>query len=152
MIHQNVQKLINDYQEILDRDPLDQMEDTQSILTRFAQQLAAEIGEIVVASPYMEGTRMYFDEKIARYEIKKSLGLVEWTKESVLYAMVPIRGHALTISESMGLKMDGTDTAQKMTQWLATTVALSTWWVVPGVKFDCVPMVHHASTSTPVQQ
>ncbi len=67
MIHQNVQKLINDYQAILDRDPLDQMEDTQSILTRFAQLVAAEIGEIVVASPYMEGTRMYFDEKIARY-------------------------------------------------------------------------------------
>ena len=49
MIHQNVQKLINDYQTILDRDPLDQMEDTQSILVRFAQQLAAEMGEIVVA-------------------------------------------------------------------------------------------------------
>ena len=77
MIHQNVQKLINDYQAILDRDPMDQMEDTQSILACFAQQLAAEIGEIVVASPYMEGTRMYFDEKIARYEIKKSVGLVE---------------------------------------------------------------------------
>jgi ATP phosphoribosyltransferase len=56
---------------------MDQMEDTQSILTRFAQLVAAEIGEIVVASPYMEGTRMYFDEKIARYEIKKSVGLVE---------------------------------------------------------------------------
>ena len=77
MMHKNVQKLINDYQAILDRDPLDQMEDTQSILTRFAQLVAAEIGEIVVASPYMEGTRMYFDEKIARYEIKKSVGLVE---------------------------------------------------------------------------
>ena len=77
MIHQNVQKLINDYQAILDRDPLDQMEDTQSILTRFAQLVAAEIGEIVVASPYMEGTRMYFDENIDRYEIKKSVGLVE---------------------------------------------------------------------------
>jgi ATP phosphoribosyltransferase len=77
MIHQNVQKLINDYQEILDRDPLDQMEDTQSILTRFTQALATELGEIVIASPYMEGTRMYFDEKIARYEIKKSVGLVE---------------------------------------------------------------------------
>ena len=75
MIHRNIQKLINDYQEILDQDPLDQMEDTQSILTRFAQQLAAEIGEIVVASPYMEGTRMYFDEKIARYEIKQSVGI-----------------------------------------------------------------------------
>jgi ATP phosphoribosyltransferase len=77
MIHQNIQKLINDYQEILDRDPMDQSEDTQSILARFAQQLAAELGEIVVASPYMEGTRMYFDEKIARYEIKKSVGLAE---------------------------------------------------------------------------
>ena len=75
MIHRNVQKLINDYQEILDRDPLDQMEDTQSILTRFAQQLAAEIGEIVVASPFNEGVRMYFDEKIARYEIKQSVGI-----------------------------------------------------------------------------
>ena len=77
MMHTNIQKLINDYQAILDRDPLDQMEDTQSILARFAQQLAAEIGEIVVASPFMEGTRMYFDEKIARYEIKKSVGLVD---------------------------------------------------------------------------
>ena len=77
MMHKNVQKLINDYQEILDRDPLDQMEDTQSILTRFSQALAIELGEIVVASPYMEGTRMYFDEKIARYEIKNAVGLVD---------------------------------------------------------------------------
>jgi hypothetical protein len=77
MMHKNIQKLINDYQTILDRDPLDQMEDTQSILARFAQQLAAELGEIVVASPFNEGTRMYFDEKIARYEIKKSVGLVD---------------------------------------------------------------------------
>ena len=77
MMHTNIQKLINDYRAILDRDPLDQMEDTQSILTRFSQQLAAEIGEIVVASPFNEGTRMYFDEKIARYEIKKSVGLVD---------------------------------------------------------------------------
>jgi hypothetical protein len=77
MMHKNIQKLINDYQEILDRDPMDQSEDTQSILARFAQQLAAELGEIVVQSPYMEGTRMYFDEKIARYEIKKSVGLAE---------------------------------------------------------------------------
>ena len=75
MIHRNIQKLINDYQEILDRDPLDQMEDTQTILTRFAQQLATEIGEIVVASRYNGGVRMYFDEKIARYEIKTSVGI-----------------------------------------------------------------------------
>jgi hypothetical protein len=77
MMHTNIQKLVNDYQAILDRDPLDQMEDTQSILARFAQQLATEIGEIVVASPYNEGVHMYFDEKIARYEIKKSVGLVD---------------------------------------------------------------------------
>ena len=77
MMHKNIQKLINDYQTILDRDPLDQMEDTQSILTRFTQALATELGEIVVASPYMEGTRMYFDEKIARYEIKNAVGMIE---------------------------------------------------------------------------
>ncbi len=77
MINVKIQKLIEDYTVILDRDPLDQMEDTQSILTRFAQQLATELGEIVVASPFNEGTRMYFDEKIARYEIKKSVGLVD---------------------------------------------------------------------------
>jgi len=75
-MHQNIQKLINDYQAILDRDPLDQMEDTQSILTRFTEALAVELGEIVVASPYNEGVLMYFDEKIARYEIKKAVGLL----------------------------------------------------------------------------
>jgi predicted DNA-binding protein (UPF0278 family) len=73
----NIQKLINTYAEILDRDPLDQMEDTETILRRFTQSLATELGEIVVASPFNEGTRMYFDEKIARYEIKKSVGLVD---------------------------------------------------------------------------
>jgi hypothetical protein len=75
MMHQNIQKLINDYQEILDRNPLDQSEDTQSILARFAQSLATELGEIVVADPVKDGVRMYFDEKIARYVIKKSVGL-----------------------------------------------------------------------------
>ena len=77
MMHQNVEKLINDFATILDRDPLDQMEDTQSILRKFTHLLVQELGEIVVASPYMEGVRMYFDEKIARYEIKKSVGIVE---------------------------------------------------------------------------
>ena len=77
MMHTKIQKLVNDYQEILDRDPMDQMEDTQSILARFDQQLDTEIGEIVVASPFNEGVRMYFDEKIARYEIKQSVGLAE---------------------------------------------------------------------------
>ena len=77
MMHPNVETLITKFAEILDRDPMDQMEDTQSILRKFTQALAAELGEIVVASPFNEGTRMYFDEKIARYEIKKSVGLVE---------------------------------------------------------------------------
>ena len=76
-MHKNVEKLINTYTEILDRDPLDQMEDTPSILRQFTQALAAELGEIVVASPFNEGTRMYFDEKIARYELKKAVGIVE---------------------------------------------------------------------------
>lgn len=74
-MHKNVEKLINDFTVILDRDPMDQSEDTQTILRKFTQALAAELGEIVVASPYMEGTRMYFDEKIARYEIKQAVGL-----------------------------------------------------------------------------
>jgi hypothetical protein len=71
----NVENLINKYAEILDRNPLDQMEDTQSILTKFTQALATELGDIVVADPVKDGVRMYFDEKIARYVIKKSVGL-----------------------------------------------------------------------------
>ena len=74
-MNEQIQKLIDSTVEVLDRDPLSQSEDTYSILLKFTQALATEIGEIVVASPYMEGTRMYFDEKIARYEIKKSVGL-----------------------------------------------------------------------------
>jgi hypothetical protein len=75
MVHANIEKLINDFAVILDRDPMDQMEDTQAILTRFTQALATELGEIVVADPEKTGIRMYFDEKIARYVIKKSVGL-----------------------------------------------------------------------------
>jgi hypothetical protein len=75
MVHANIEKLINDFAVILDRDPMDQMEDTQSILLRFTQSLATELGEILVKSPYNEGTLMYFDEKIARYEVKKAVGL-----------------------------------------------------------------------------
>jgi hypothetical protein len=74
-MHKNVENLINDFTVILDRDPMDQSEDTQTILRKFTQALAAELGEIVVASPFNEGTRMYFDEKIARYEIKQAVGL-----------------------------------------------------------------------------
>ena len=76
-MNEQIEKLINTTVEILDRDPLSQSEDTYSILLKFTQALATEIGEIVVASPYNEGVRMYFDEKIARYEVKKSVGLVE---------------------------------------------------------------------------
>jgi hypothetical protein len=75
MLATNVQKLIEDYTQILNRNPLDQMEDTQSILLRFTQALATELGEVLVQSPYNEGVRMYFDEKIARYEVKKAVGL-----------------------------------------------------------------------------
>ncbi len=74
-MNEQIQKLIDSTVEVLDRDPLSQSEDTYSILLKFTQALATEIGEIVVASPYNEGVRMYFDEKIARYEIKKSVGL-----------------------------------------------------------------------------
>lgn len=75
MIQANIQKLIETYTEILDRDPLDQSQDTQSILTEFTQALATELGEIVVQDPIKDGVRMYFDEKIARYVIKRSVGL-----------------------------------------------------------------------------
>ncbi len=70
-----IEKIMNDTVQILDRDPLSQSEDTYSILLKFTQALATELGEIVVQSPYNEGVRMYFDEVIARYEIKKSVGL-----------------------------------------------------------------------------
>jgi hypothetical protein len=46
MINSNIEKLINDYQVILDRDPLDQSEDTYSILLKFTQALASELGKI----------------------------------------------------------------------------------------------------------
>jgi len=75
MINPNVEKLIADFANILDKDPMDQSEDTQAILLRFAQSLGTELGEILVKSPYNEGTLMYFDEKIARYEVKKAVGL-----------------------------------------------------------------------------
>jgi predicted DNA-binding protein (UPF0278 family) len=75
MINSTVENLIEKYAEILDRSPLDQMEDTHSILLKFTQALATELGEIVVADPEKTGIRMYFDEKIARHVIKKSVGL-----------------------------------------------------------------------------
>jgi hypothetical protein len=74
-MNEQIEKLINDTVEILDRDPLSQSEDTYSILLKFTQALATELGEIVVADPVKTGIRMYFDEKVARYVIKKSVGL-----------------------------------------------------------------------------
>lgn len=74
-MNEQIEKLINSTVEILDRDPLSQSEDTYSILRKFTQALATEIGEIVVQDPVKDGVRMYFDEKIARYVIKKSVGL-----------------------------------------------------------------------------
>ena len=48
MINSKIQKLIEDYTAILDRDPLDQMEDTQTILTRFTQDLVEEFKQALV--------------------------------------------------------------------------------------------------------
>jgi hypothetical protein len=48
MMNTNVEQLIETYAEILDRDPLSQMEDTQSILKRFVQALAVELDREVV--------------------------------------------------------------------------------------------------------
>jgi hypothetical protein len=70
-----IEKLINDTVQVLDRDPLSQSEDTYSILLKFTQSIATELGEIVVQDPVKTGIRMYFDEKVARYVIKKSVGL-----------------------------------------------------------------------------
>ena len=74
-MNEQIEKLISDTVQVLDRDPLSQSEDTYSILLKFTQALATELGEIVVADPVKDGIRMYFDEKIARYVIKKSVGL-----------------------------------------------------------------------------
>jgi hypothetical protein len=74
-MNEQIEKLINDTVQILDRDPLNQSEDTYSILLKFTKALATELGEIVVEDPVKDGVRMYFDEKIARYVIKKSVGL-----------------------------------------------------------------------------
>jgi len=75
MIDKKIEAIIEKFAVILDRDPLDQSEDTRAILTKFAEELGTELGEILVASPYNEGVLMYFDEKIARYEVKKAVGL-----------------------------------------------------------------------------
>ena len=72
----NIQALLDSTVAVLDQDPLSQSEDTYSILLKFTQALATELGEIVVADPEKTGIRMYFDEKIARYVIKKSVDLL----------------------------------------------------------------------------
>ncbi len=48
MMNTKVEQLIETYTEILDRDPLSQMEDTQSILKRFVQALSVELDREVV--------------------------------------------------------------------------------------------------------
>jgi len=71
MIHQNVQKLINDYQAILDRDPMDQMEDTQSILARFAELIVRECKENFAKVWYEQGVDCRgaeLDKFMARFE------------------------------------------------------------------------------------
>jgi imidazole glycerol phosphate synthase subunit HisF len=75
MIHTSIQQLINNTVTVLDRDPLSQSEDTHAILLKFTQALATELGEILVNSTNNQGVQMYFDEKIARYEVKKAVGL-----------------------------------------------------------------------------
>jgi hypothetical protein len=50
-MNEQIEKLINSTVEILDRDPLSQSEDTYTILLKFTQALATELGEIVVADP-----------------------------------------------------------------------------------------------------
>ena len=60
-MNEQIEKLINSTVENLDRDPLDQSEDTYSILLKFTQDLATELGEIVVADTVRDGVRMYFD-------------------------------------------------------------------------------------------
>jgi hypothetical protein len=50
MLHPNVENLINDFAVILDRDPMDQMEDTPSILARFTKLVAKECAGIAHGS------------------------------------------------------------------------------------------------------
>jgi hypothetical protein len=50
MTHPDIQKLITDFATILDRDPMDQMEDTPSILSRFTKLIAKECAGIAHGS------------------------------------------------------------------------------------------------------
>ena len=50
MMHSDVEKLITDFATILDRDPMDQMEDTTSILARFTKLIAKECAGIAHGS------------------------------------------------------------------------------------------------------
>ena len=50
MMHSDVEKLITDFATILDRDPMDQMEDTPSILARFTKLIAKECAGIAHGS------------------------------------------------------------------------------------------------------
>lgn len=64
-MHQNVDNLIIKFAEILDRDPLDQMEDTQSILLKFTQAIAQDC----MSNLYLNG----YDD--AMMQIKEHFGV-----------------------------------------------------------------------------
>jgi hypothetical protein len=75
-MNQEIEQLVEETAEILDRDPLDQMQSTEATLRVLVRLVALELAEHLVTSAYNQGTRMYFDEKIAAYEIKKAVGLL----------------------------------------------------------------------------
>jgi hypothetical protein len=64
-MHQNVDNLIIKFAEILDRDPLDQMEDTYSILRIFTEAIAQDC----MSNLYLNG----YDD--AMMQIKQHLGI-----------------------------------------------------------------------------
>lgn len=66
-MHSNIEILINKYAEILDRDPLDQMEDTQSILLKFTQAIAQDC----MSNLYLNG----YDD--AMIQIQQHFGVEE---------------------------------------------------------------------------
>ena len=67
MMHSNVEQLIETYAEILDRDPLDQMENTYSILRKFTEAIAQDC----MSNLYLNG----YDD--AMLKIKEHFGIKE---------------------------------------------------------------------------
>jgi len=64
-MHPNIDNLIGKFAEILDRDPLDQMEDTQSILRKFTEAIAQDC----MSNLYLNG----YDD--AMLKIKEHFGV-----------------------------------------------------------------------------